>query len=251
MLKTPINYLPTTYLLNPTEYVKVFCDYIAEALTNKIKSCYAVTNEFINKKLITILTNEKIAHEFNETKNMEIKALMQHFYEIHQKIKIPLVALNKKLTIQIQQEINEIFNNTISLTIIFYNICVKDDANNSDNSDFFIEKYKKKLINTFKKIYYIFYHYHYVKHFRIKDNKEKKKNATKQYRNYLDTKLTQTIKTSLEYVLLTINNMDADLNNRNLETILVEDLQQKSQIAEEDNNLLLSKKNDNKNCIIC
>ena len=87
---------------------------------------------------------------------MEIKALIQHFYEIHQKIKIPLVALNKKLTIEIQQEINEIFNNTISLTIIFYNICVKDDANNSDNSDFFIEKYKKNLLILLKK-YIIFF----------------------------------------------------------------------------------------------
>ena len=40
--------------------LKFFVIIYVETLTNKIKSCYAVTNEFINKKLITILTNEKL-----------------------------------------------------------------------------------------------------------------------------------------------------------------------------------------------
>lgn len=104
---------------------------------------------------------------------MDLETLIKEFYDTHHKIKIPLITINKKLTKEIEKEVSEVFNNTTTLTIIFYKICIKDNATNSDISDFFIEKYTKKIINTFKNLYYIFYYYNYIKHFRIRDNKKR------------------------------------------------------------------------------
>lgn len=170
MLKTSINYLP-----DPTQYVKTFCVYIFKMLTEKIEHIYNSIKNFTDKKLITFLINEKIANEFNKTKNMELDALIKEFYNIHQKIKIPVITVNQKLTIEAKKEINKVFTNAISLTIIFYKICIIDDASNNDISDFFIEKYRKKIINIFKNLYYVYYHY-YLKYFRIKNTKKQQKN---------------------------------------------------------------------------
>ncbi len=189
MLKTTINYLPTS-----TQYIKTFCDYIFNMLTEKIEHIYNSIKNFTDKKLITFLTNEKIANEFNKTKNMELNSLIKEFYNIHQKIKIPVITVNQKLTIESKKEINKVFNNAISLTIIFYKICIIDDATNNDISDFFIEKYRKKIINIFKNLYYVYYHYYYLKYFRIKDTKKQQKNKTKKQKDNLDIELIKEIK---------------------------------------------------------
>lgn len=87
MIKIPINYLP-----DPIEYVKTFCDHIFNILLEKIKYIYISTSDFIDKKLITILTNEKIANEYNKVKNMKLEALIKEFYDIHNKTKIPVIT---------------------------------------------------------------------------------------------------------------------------------------------------------------
>ncbi|WP_339039711.1 hypothetical protein [Spiroplasma endosymbiont of Andrena trimmerana] len=145
MLKISTNYLP-----DPTEYAKVFCEYIFKTLIEKIIYFYTTVNGFLDQKFITFLTNEKIANEFNKTKNMDLETLIKEFYDTHHKIKIPLITINKKLTKEIEKEVSEVFNNTTTLTIIFYKICIKDNATNSDISDFFIEKYTKKLLILLK-----------------------------------------------------------------------------------------------------
>ncbi len=246
MLKTPINYLP-----DPTQYIKNFCDYIFNMLIEKIEHIYHSIKNFTDKKLITFLTNEKIANEFNKTKNMELDSLIKEFYNIHQKIKIPVITVNQKLTIESKKEINKVFNNSISLTIIFYKICIIDDATNNDISDFFIEKYRKKITNIFKNLYYLYYHYYYLKYFRIKNTKERQKNKTKKHKDNLDIELIKEIKKSLQYALLTINKMDTDIHKRNLKVMPKEDLQKKAEMAEAEKNTLISDKKTNvNNCLI-
>ncbi len=77
MLKISTNYLP-----DPTEYAKFFCEYIFKTLIEKIIYFYTTVNGFLDQKFITFLTNEKIANEFNKTKNMDLETLIKEFLEL-------------------------------------------------------------------------------------------------------------------------------------------------------------------------
>ncbi len=225
---------------------------IFKTLIEKNIYFYTTVNGFLDQKFITFLTNEKNVNEFNKTKNMDLETLIKEFYDTHHKIKILLITINKKLTKEIEKEVSEIFNNTTTLTIIFYKICIKDNATNSDISDFFIEKYTKKIINTFKNLYYIFYYYNYIKHFRIRDNKKKKHISTKNYQDNLNIQLINEIKKSLEYAILIIIKMDTNIYKRNLKITSEENLQKKAQDAENEkyDTSYLNKKTNANNCIL-